>query len=55
MQQASSHGVRFVGCGMALRAHLAPEEATIAEYNGRATMTDFVLRALDPEWSTLVY
>jgi predicted peroxiredoxin len=55
MQQASSHGVRFVGCAMALRAHLAPEEATIAEYDGRATMTDFVLRALDPEWSTLVY
>ena len=55
MQQASSHGARFVGCAMALRAHLAPEEATIPEYDGRATMTDFVLRAIDPEWSTLVY
>jgi predicted peroxiredoxin len=55
MQQASSHGVRFVGCAMALRAHLAPDEATITEYDGRATMTDFVLRALNPEWATLVY
>jgi predicted peroxiredoxin len=55
MQQASSHGVKFFGCTMALRAHLAADEATVSEYDGRATMTDFVLRALDPQWSTLIY
>ncbi len=55
MQQASSHGVLFFGCAMALRANLSEQEATIPEYNARSTMTDFVLRAIDPQWSTLVY
>jgi uncharacterized protein len=55
MKEAANLGVKFIGCGMALEAHIGAGEATIPEYTGNATATDFVLRALDPEWATLVF
>jgi predicted peroxiredoxin len=55
MKEAANLGVRFLGCGMALKGQTAPEEEFIAEYAGSATVTDFALRALDPEWATLVF
>ena len=55
MREAANLGVRFIGCAMALQAHTREGEAFIPEYSGDATATNFVLRALDPEWSTLVF
>ena len=55
MREAANLGVKFFGCGMALDAHVGEDETTIPEYTGNATVTDFVLRALDPEWATLVF
>jgi len=55
MKEAANLGVRFIGCCMALASHTQPGETFIPEYQGTATATDFVLRALDPEWSTLVF
>jgi predicted peroxiredoxin len=55
MKEAANLGVRFLGCGMALKGQTAPDEEFIVEYAGSATVTDFVLRALDPEWSTLIF
>lgn len=55
MREAANLGVRFIGCEMAVRAHLGADEALIPEYTGNASATDFVLRALDPDWATLVY
>lgn len=55
MKEAANLGVRFLGCGMALKGQAAPDEEFIAEYAGSATVTDFALRALDPEWATLVF
>lgn len=54
MKEAANLGVRFLGCGMALQGQAQPGELYIPEYAGSATVTDFVLRALDPEWATLV-
>lgn len=55
MREAANLGVRFIGCGMALQAHTRAGEAYIPEYAATASATDFVLRALDPEWATLVF
>lgn len=55
MREAANLGVRFIGCGMALKAHTRADEAVIPEYSATASATDFVLRALDPEWATLVF
>lgn len=55
MREAANLGVRFIGCGMALQAHTRADETYIPEYAATASATDFVLRVLDPEWSTLVF
>lgn len=55
MQEASKLGVRFLACAMAQQAHIPESEATIPEFTGTASATDFVLRTLDPEWATLVF
>jgi hypothetical protein len=55
MREAANLGVRFIGCAMALQANIAPGEGYIPEYATTASATDFVLRALDPEWATLVF
>ena len=55
MREAANLGVRFIGCAMALQAHTGPEDSYIAEYSGTASATDFVLRALDPQWTILSF
>jgi len=55
MREAANLGVRFVGCAMALSAHIRKGEAYIPEYSGPASVTDFMLRTLDPDWATLVF
>jgi predicted peroxiredoxin len=55
MREAANLGVRFIGCAMALQANVREGEITIPEYTATASATDFVLRALDPEWATLVF
>lgn len=55
MREAANLGVRFIGCGMALQAHTREGEAYIPEYAATASATDFVLRALDSDWATLVF
>lgn len=55
MQEAARLGVRFLACAMAQQAHIQEGEATISEFTGSASATDFVLRVLDPEWATLVF
>lgn len=55
MREAANLGVRFIGCAMALQAHVGAGETFIPEYSAAAGATEFVLRALDPEWATLVF
>lgn len=55
MREAANLGVRFLGCEMAVRAHLGGGDKLIPEYAGNASATDFVLRSLDPDWTTLIY
>ena len=55
MKEAAYLGADFIACGMALGSHTRPGEGFIPEYSGNASATGFVLRALDPEWATLVF
>jgi predicted peroxiredoxin len=55
MREASDLGVRFLGCAVALRTNVGGSERLIPEYSGTASATDFILRTLDPSWSTLVF
>ncbi len=55
MREAANLGVRFIGCAMALQANTREGESYIPEYAATASATDYVLRALDPEWATLVF
>lgn len=55
MKEAAYLGAEFIACGMALGSHTQPGEEFIPEYAGNATATAFTLRALDPEWATLVF
>lgn len=55
MREAANLGTRFIGCAMALQAHVRAGETYIPEYSATASATEFVLRTLDPEWATLVF
>jgi predicted peroxiredoxin len=55
MKEAAYLGADFIACGMALGSHTQPGEQFVPEYSGNATATDFTLRALDPEWATLIF
>jgi len=55
MQEAAEHGARFLGCGMAMTAHLAQTPERIPEYAAAAGAGAFVSRGLDPDWRTLVF
>lgn len=55
MKEAAYLGAEFIACGMALGSHTRPGEEFIPEYAGNATATEFTLRALDPEWATLIF
>ncbi len=55
MRQAANLDVKFYACGMAMHALVGPDETLIPEYAGTAAASEFVQRALDPVWATLVY
>ena len=55
MKEAAYLGADFIACGMALGSHTEQDEVFIPEYSGNASATEFVLRALDPDWATLVF
>lgn len=55
IQEASNASVTLLACSMARAAWVAEGEGLIAECNGSAGATSFVVRALDPEWKTLVF
>ena len=55
IRQATNLGVRLNACAMAMGALVAKDEPLIPEYGGTIAASAFVVRALDPEWATLVY
>jgi uncharacterized protein len=55
MRPAADLDVRFLACAMALKAHVGEHERIVPEFSGTAGAAAFVQRALDPEWSTLVF
>lgn len=55
MRDAAQVGAAFRGCHMALRVHGLVDRPLIPEYSGTTGATVFVTRALDAEWSTLVF
>lgn len=55
MKQAANLGVGFRACAMAMGALVGADETLIPEYGGTVAASAFVARALDPEWTTLVF
>ena len=55
MRSVSDMGARFLACSMALHERALALVGLIPECTGGAGATAFVVRALDPEWSTLVF
>jgi predicted peroxiredoxin len=55
MREASAAGVSFYACSMASAAWIGGDERLIPECSGRAGATAVVVRALDPEWRTLIF
>ena len=55
MQDAADHGARFFACSDALAAHGLANTPLIAECAGRGGAVQFMARALDLRWRTLVF
>lgn len=55
MQDAVQLGARFLACSMALHERALAPKMLISECAGAAGATAFVVRSLDPTWSTLVF
>lgn len=55
MQDAAGLGARFFACSDALAAHGLGDTPLIAEYAGRGGAVQFMARALDLRWRTLVF
>jgi uncharacterized protein len=55
VQQAASFGAKIFACSDALDAHAVDRAKLIPEVTGLAGAAAFLGRALDPEWSTLVF
>lgn len=55
IREASSAGATLLACSMARAEWIAPGERLIPECRGSAGATAFVVRALDPDWATLVF
>jgi uncharacterized protein len=55
MQQAAGFGARFYACSDALAAHGAAHAKLVPELEGIAGAAAFVGRALDPDWTALVF
>lgn len=55
MGEASSLGVSFLACSMAMRQYVAENAVMVPEFSGEAGAAAFAERALDPAWQTLVF
>ncbi len=55
MQEAHELGVKFLVCTDALRAHGLADTPLIAECGGRGGAVQFMARAADRRWRTLVF
>jgi len=55
LQEASAAGAELFACSMAHASWVEPDERLIPECREFAGATSFVVRALDPEWRTLVF
>lgn len=55
LQQATQFGAKLYACSDALAAQKLQPAMLIRELTGVAGATAFIARALDPEWSTLVF
>ncbi len=55
MQQAARFGAALYACSDALAAHGVERDALVPELTGIAGAAAFVGRALDAEWTTLVF
>ena len=55
MQDAAGHGARFFACTDALVAQGLDGVTLIPEYTGRGGAVQFMARALDLRWRTLVF
>jgi uncharacterized protein len=55
MQQAARLGAKFLACSDAFAANTVDKAALIPEFAGFAGAGAFVGRALDPEWTVLVF
>jgi uncharacterized protein len=55
MREAAAHGAVFYACTEALRAQGLEGQALIAECSGHGGAVQFMSRAVDPAWRTLVF
>lgn len=55
MREAVSHGARLLACTDALHAHGLDPKALIPECSGRGGAVQFMARASDLRWRTLVF
>lgn len=55
MQEAADHGARFYACTDALNAHGIDPDHLIPECTGPGGAVQFMARAMDPHWRTLVF
>ncbi len=55
MREAVSHGARLLACSDALDAHGIDPRDLIPECAGRGGAVQFMARATDPGWRTLVF
>ncbi|KJS71988.1 MAG: DsrE family protein [Serpentinimonas sp.] len=55
MQEAVSHGARFYACTEALRAQGLQGKPLIGACAGHGGAVQFMARAADPNWRTLVF
>jgi predicted peroxiredoxin len=55
MQETAEHGALFMACTEALRLHGLLDAPLIPECVGRGGLVQFMARAADPAWRTLVF
>lgn len=55
MCEASSLGISFFACSMAMRQHVAADATMIPEFTGKAGAVTFAAHILDPAWRVLVF
>lgn len=55
IREATALGARLFACSDALAAHALDERTLIGEYSGRGGAVQFMTRAADRRWRTLVF